>query len=186
MQKENTFYDNHTRTHGQRDVPGPAVTLVGTELSVGDSVPDFTVAAANDLADVTFADLSENHTKAVLFILVPSIDTSVCSLETGKFDRHVASLPKDKIKVVTVSADTPFAQKRWADKEGVANLELLSDFKDRAFADAFGVRMKEMGMLARSIYLADKNGVIQYVQVVPEMASEPDYDAALSAARAIL
>lgn len=161
---------------------GAKVTLVGKELAVGDQAPDFTLAAT-DLAPTTFADLSDNHQKAVLIIMVPSIDTSVCSLETGKFNKHVASLPVGKIKVVTVSADTPFAQKRWAREEGVDNIQMLSDHKDRAFADAFGVRIKELGLLARAIYLVDKNGVVRYIQTVPEVATEPDYDAVLKAAR---
>ncbi len=164
---------------------GAKVTLVGQELVVGDHAPDFTLAAT-DLAPTTFAELSDNHQKAVLIIMVPSIDTSVCSLETGKFNKHVASLPADKIKVVTVSADTPFAQKRWAKEEGVDNIQMLSDHKDRAFADAFGVRIKELGLLARAIYLVDKDGVIRYIQTVPEVALEPDYDAVMAAARDLI
>lgn len=164
---------------------GEPVTLLGTELRVGDRIPAFTVAAI-DLQPTTFADLSDNNHKAVLFILVPSIDTSVCSLETAKFNTHIASLPADKIKVVTVSADTPFAQKRWASQEKVDNLQMLSDHKDRAFADAFGVRIKELGLLARAIYLVDKDGIVRYVQTVHEVATEPDYEAVLNAARALV
>ena len=119
-------------------------------------------------------------------ILVPSIDTSVCALETNKFDKQVASLPKDKIGVVTISADTPFAQKRWANEEHVGNIRLLSDHKERSFADAYGVRIKELGMLSRSIYLVDKDGIVRYVQNVGEVASEPDYDAVLQAAREVI
>ena len=112
---------------------GGPMTLVGPELKVGDHVPDFHVQTADTLETVGWNELSENGTKAVLMILVPSIDTSVCSLETGKFNRHVASLPADKIKTVTVSADTPFAQTRWAKEEGVNNIQMLSDHKDRMF-----------------------------------------------------
>ncbi len=164
---------------------GNPVTLVGTELKVGDRIPDFTLAAT-DLQPATFDDLSEHNQKAVLFILVPSIDTSVCSLETGKFNKHVAALPQGKIKVVTVSADTPFAQKRWAAQEKVDNIQMLSDHKERAFADAFGVRIKELGLLARAIYLVDKGGIVRYIQTVPEVATEPDYDSVLNAARALV
>ena len=164
---------------------GTPMTLVGRELKVGDAAPDFRLAAS-DLSATTWADLSDGGTKAVLVIMVPSIDTSVCSLETGKFNRHVASLPQDKIKVVTVSADTPFAQKRWATEEHIDNIQMLSDHKDRSFADAFGVRIKELGLLTRAIYLIDKGGVIRYIQTVPEVASEPDYDAVMQAARALV
>ena len=164
---------------------GTPMTLVGKELKVGDHAPDFQLQAAADLSAVTWADLSEGGTKAVLMILVPSIDTSVCALETSKFNKQVASLPQDKITVVTVSADTPFAQKRWAGQEHVDNIRMLSDHKERSFADAYGVRIKELGMLARSIYLVDKTGIVRYVQNVGEVASEPDYDAVMEAAREV-
>ena len=162
---------------------GSPMTLVGHELKVGDPIPPFTVQTADKLEMVDWDTLSENRTKAVLMILVPSIDTSVCSLETGKFNRHVAGLPEGKIKTVAISADTPFAQARWAKDEGVTNIQMLSDHKDRMFGEAFGVQIKEMGLLARAIYLVDKDGIIRYIQTVPEVASEPDYDEVLSAAR---
>lgn len=162
---------------------GGPMTLVGQELKVGDQVPDFQLQAAENLADTNWKSLSENGTKAVLMVLVPSIDTSVCALETSKFNRHVAGLPVDKIKVVTISADTPFAQTRWAKEEKVANIAFLSDHKDRTFGEAFGVQIKEMGMLARAIYLIDKGGVVRYIQTVKEVAAEPDYEAVMAAAR---
>ena len=162
---------------------GSPMTLVGHQLKVGDPIPEFQVQTADKLETVDWSTLSENHTKAVLMILVPSIDTSVCSLETGKFNRHVASLPTDKIKTVAISADTPFAQARWAKDEGVTNIQMLSDHKDRMFGEAFGVQIKEMGLLARAIYLVDKDGIVRYIQTVPEVASEPDYDEVLAAAR---
>jgi thiol peroxidase len=164
---------------------GGPMTLVGPELKVGDKVPDFQVQTADKLETVGWNEVSEGGTKAVLMILVPSIDTSVCSLETGKFNRHVANLPTDKIKVVTISVDTPFAQARWAKQEGVDNIQMLSDHKDRTVGVAFGAQVKEMGMLSRSIYLADKDGIVRYVQTVPEIASEPDYDAVMAAARQV-
>lgn len=164
---------------------GGPMTLVGKELKVGDNVPEFQVQTAGTLQTVGWDELSENGTKAVLMILVPSIDTSVCSLETGKFNRHVANLPADKIKVVTISTDTPFAQDRWAKAEGINNIQMLSDHKDRTVGVAFGAQVKEMGMLSRSIYLADKDGIVRYVQTVPEIATEPDYDAVLAAARQV-
>jgi len=165
---------------------GGPMTLVGQELKVGDRVPDFQVQTADKLETVGWNELSDNGTKAVLMILVPSIDTSVCSLETGKFDRHVANLPADKITVVAISADTPFAQARWAKEEGVSNLQMLSDHKDRTVGEAFGAQVKELGLLSRSIYLVDKDGIVRYVQTVPEIASEPDYDAVLAAAREVV
>ncbi len=164
---------------------GTRMTLVGPELNVGDTAPDFRLAAS-DLSPVTWNDLSSGGTKGVLLILVPSIDTSVCSLETSKFNRHAANLPKDKIKVAAVSADTPFAQKRWAAEERITNLQMLSDHKERSFADAYGVRIKELGLLTRAVYLLDKDRAVRYIETVPEVASEPDYDAALKAARELV
>jgi thiol peroxidase len=164
---------------------GNPVTLVGPELHVGDHAPDFQLMTT-DLKPVNFSELSDGGRRAVLMILIPSIDTSVCALETGKFNRHLGSLSADKIKAVTISADTPFAQRRWAVQEGVNNLQMLSDHKDRAFADAYGVYIKELGLLTRAIYLVDKDGIIRYIQTLPEVAMEPDYDAVLRAARELI
>ena len=119
-------------------------------------------------------------------VLVPSIDTHICSLETGKFNRHIASLPTDKMKIVAISADTPFAQTRWAKEENIDNIEMLSDHKGRMFGEAFGVQVKETGLLARAIYLVDKEGIVRYIQTVPEIVSEPDYDEALAAVRKLV
>lgn len=173
-----------TERPGAITFKGAPMTLVGQELKVGDTAPDFALMTGG-LQTLTWKDLSEGGTRAVLMILVPSIDTSVCSLETSKFNKHVASLPPDKIKVITVSTDTPFAQKRWADQEKVDNLQMLSDHKDKSFADAFGVKIKELGLLTRAIYLLDKNRTVRYIQTVSEVASEPDYDAVMRAARAL-
>ena len=165
---------------------GGPMTLVGRELKVGDHVPDFEVQTADKRETVGWNELSEGGTKAVLMIFVPSIDTSVCSLETGKFDRHVANLPADQVKTVTISTDTTFAQTRWARAEKIGNIQMLSDHKDRTVGPAFGALVKELGMLSRSIYLADKDGIVRYVQTVPEIASEPDYDAVLAAVRKVV
>lgn len=170
---------------GQITFKGNPMTLIGPELTPGDKAPDFHLVDS-DLGMVTWDDLSANGTRAVLMIMIPSIDTSVCSLETGKFNRHVAAFPPDKLKVVAISADTPFAQKRWAIKEQVNNLQLLSDHKSKELANSFGVHMKELGLLARAIYLIDKERTIRYVQTVSEVATEPDYDAVLKATREIV
>jgi thiol peroxidase len=177
--------DTRQERTGQVTFKGKPITLIGPELKPGDPAPDFELMDA-DLAPVTWDDVSGHGTRSVLMIMIPSIDTSVCSLETGKFNRHVASLPTDKIKAVVISADTTFAQKRWASKEGITNLQMLSDHKLRDLANAFGVHMKELGLLARAIYLIDRNRTIRYIQMVPEVASEPDYDAVMAAARELV
>jgi len=177
---------NKSERPGLITFKGAPLTLVGSELKVGDPIPDFHVQTAETLDVSDWETLSENKTKAVLMILVPSIDTHVCALETAKFNRRIAALPADKLKTVAVSADTPFAQKRWAKEEGISNIEMLSDHKDRMFGEAFGVQVKETGLLARAIYLVDKDGVIRYIQTVPEIVMEPDYDAVLAAARELV
>jgi len=167
-----------TERPGAVTFKGGPMTLVGNELKVGDKIPDFLLQAAGTLTPTDWETL--------LMVMAPSIDTSVCAMETGKFNRHVASLPVDKIKVVSISADTPFAQSRWAKEEKVDHIQFLSDHKDRTFGPAFGVQIKEIGMLARAIYLIDKDGIVRYIQTVKEVAAEPNYDAVMSAARELV
>ena len=161
---------------------GAPVTLQGTAVKTGDKAPDFRLAAA-DLSSVTRDDVVDHGKRAALLIVVPSLDTGVCSIETAKFSKLVAELPAEKIKTYAVSMDLPFAQKRWCVAETVGNIEMLSDFRDHSFGTAFGVRMKEKGLLARSIFIISADGTVRYVQVVPDGTHEPDYDAALAAAR---
>lgn len=158
------------------------VTLQGVAVKAGDRAPDFRLAAA-DLSTVTLADVIDRGKRAALLIVVPSLDTGVCSIETSKFSKLVDALPADRLKTYAVSMDLPFAQKRWCVAESVANIELLSDFRDHSFGFAYGVRMKEKGLLARSIFIISPEGTVRYVQVVPDGTHEPDYDAALAAAR---
>ena len=164
---------------------GTPMTLVGPEIKPGDKAPDFALTA-NDLSTVTLSDALAGYTRAALLIVVPSIDTSVCSLETIKFNRHVTELPADKIAAYTVSEDLPFAQKRWCVAEKVTNLHLLSDYKGHAFGPAYGVLIRELGLLARAVFLVDRTGVVRTARIVPEVALEPDYVEVLSAARATI
>jgi thiol peroxidase len=162
---------------------GAPITLVGPALKTGDKAPDFRLAAA-DLSTVTLDDVIDHGKRAALLIVVPSLDTGVCSIETAKFSKLVAELPAERLKTYAVSMDLPFAQKRWCVAETVSNIEMLSDYREHSFGSAFGVRMKERGLLARSIFIIASDGTIRYVQVVPDGTHEPDYDAALTAARA--
>jgi len=161
---------------------GNPMTLVGQALKTGDRAPDFHLVG-NDLSEVTLKDALAGGSRAALLIVVPSIDTSVCSLETAKFNKQVRELPEGKVATFTISEDLPFAQKRWSEAEQVKSLQLLSDYKDHSFGKAYGVWIKELGLLARSIFIVDKNGIIQFTQIVPEIAQEPDYDQVLAAAR---
>lgn len=159
---------------------GGPLTLMGSAPVLGSAAPDFT-ALANDLSPVT---LSSMKGKVVILTSVPSLDTPVCDLETRRFNEEAGKLPG--VKVVTLSMDLPFAQKRWCGAAGVTNVQTLSDHRDASFGYAYGMLIKELRLLARSVIVVDKQGVIRYIQVVPEVTHEPDYAAALEAARKVM
>lgn len=159
---------------------GTEMTLTGNEVKVGDKAPDFTVMD-NGLSAKKLTDYDAD---AIVILSVPSIDTSVCDTEVRKFNEQAANLPAN-VKVLTISVDLPFAQARWCGAAGIDNVETLSDYKDKSFSDAFGVMIKELGLLARSIFIVDKTGVIRYIQLVKEVADEPDYDEVLAAVKSI-
>ncbi len=164
---------------------GGPMTLVGPALHPGDTAPHFSLTAG-DMSTVTLNDAIGHGTRAALLIVVPSIDTSVCALETVRFNREVESIPSDKLGVYTVSVDLPFAQSRWSKAENVTSVQLLSDFKDHHFGPDWGVLIKELGLLARSVFLVDKGGIIRYVEIVPEIAQEPDYEKVLAHAKELI
>jgi thiol peroxidase len=166
---------------------GSPMTLVGPELLVGSAAPDFSLVPATDpVATVTLNDALKQYTRAALLIVVPSIDTSVCALETVRFNREVANIPTDKLGVYTISVDLPYAQKRWCATENVSSLELLSDYKTHQFGPDYGVLIKELALYARSIFLVDKAGMVRYAEIVTEVAREPNYEKVLAAASAII
>lgn len=163
---------------------GNPVTLAGPDLNVGDRAPDFTLAAA-DLSARTLADVTENGTVNALLIVVPSLDTGVCSIESAKFNARLSELPPD-VKAYVVSRDLPFAQSRWAKEQGgEVKLEMLSDFREHSFGPAYGVLIKENGLLARTVFIVGKDGTLKYKQQVPDIHNEPDYDAAIAAAKSL-
>lgn len=158
---------------------GKAVTLVGSAVGVGDAAPGFT-AVGTDLGERT---LAEFRGRTVILCTVPSLDTTVCDLETRNFNEKVGALPQG-IVVLTVSMDLPFAQKRWCGAHDTSRVVTLSDSKLREVGERYGLLMKESGLLARAVLVIDSGGVVRYQQIVPEVASEPDYDKALAAAKA--
>ncbi len=160
---------------------GNPMTLIGPELKVGDPAPDFTVVDTG-LAPVTLASYKG---KVKIISAVPSLDTPVCDMETRRFNQEAANLP-EKAVVLTVSLDLPFAQKRWCGAAGIDRVVTLSDYQDRSFAQAYGVLIKELKLLSRSIFIVDAADTIRYIQHVPEVTQEPDYAAVLAAARALL
>lgn len=160
---------------------GNPVTLVGPELKVGDAAPNFSVVD-NALGQVTLANYDG---KVKIVSAVPSLDTPVCDTETRRFNQAAASLPGEVV-VLTISADLPFAQKRWCAAAGIDKVVTLSDYRDRSFSLAYGVLIEELKLLSRSIFVIDQKNVIRYIQHVPEVTQEPDYDAVISAAKQLL
>ena len=157
---------------------GNPLTLLGNELKVGDPVPDVEVLD-NDLNPVK---LSSFKGRICIISAVPSLDTPTCDMETRRFNETAGQLGADVV-ILTVSTDLPFAQKRWCGAAGVDKVVTLSDHREAAFGSAFGVLIKELRLLARSIFVVDRNGVIQYIQHVRELSEEPDYDAVIEAAK---
>ncbi len=157
---------------------GNPMTLLGPDIKVGDTVPDFRVVD-NDLQPLTLADLKG---KAALISVVPSLDTPVCDTMTRKFNEEATKLPAG-MAVFTVSLDLPFAQKRWCGNAGIDRVKTLSDYQDRAFGLNWGLLIKELKLLARAVYVVDKAGKVVYREIVKEVTAEPDYAAALAAAK---
>jgi thioredoxin-dependent peroxiredoxin len=156
---------------------GNPITLPANEVKVGDKAPDFTVLA-NDLSPVT---LESSKGQVRLIISVPSIDTGVCDAEVRRFNQEAASL--DNVKVITVSNDLPFAQKRWCGAAGIENVQTVSDHRDLSFGEAYGVAIKELRLLTRAVFVVDSSDTVTYVEYVPEATDHPNYEAAIEAAK---
>ena len=160
---------------------GNPMTLVGPELKVRDDAPDVEVVD-NDLQPVR---LSTYKGKVAIVAAVASLDTGTCDVETRRFNQEVGKLGDDVV-VLTISMDLPFAQKRWCGAAGVETVKTFSDHRSAAFGEAWGVLMKELRLLARAVFVVDREGDIRYVELLGEVGDEPDYDAALKAAKELL
>jgi thiol peroxidase len=174
--------DNVQERTGVVTFKGQPMTLLGPELRVGNPAPEFALTAA-DLSTVTRDILLDEGQRAALLIVVPSLDTSVCSLESQKFNQRLSEVPSS-VRATVVSMDLPFAQGRWCAAQGDVKLEMLSDYRSHTFGINYGLLIEELGLLARAIVVIGKDATISYVQIVPEVAAEPDYDRALKAAAA--
>lgn len=155
---------------------GNPLTLLGRELKVGDNAPDVEVVS-QDLKSVKLPALNG---KVVVISTVPSLDTEVCHMETVRFNVEAKKVTSD-IKFVTISMDLPFAQKRWCEETATKNVQVLSDYKEANFGLAYGVLIKELRLLARTIFIVNRQGKISYIQYVKETSEEPDYDDVLEA-----
>ncbi|AYX90095.1 thiol peroxidase [Staphylococcus cohnii] len=154
------------------------VTLYGSQVKKGEYAPDFTVLD-NDLNEV---NLETYDGQKKLISVVPSIDTGVCDQQTRKFNEEAA---KEDGVVLTISADLPFAQKRWCASNGLENVITLSDHRNLSFGKTYGVVMEELRLLARSVFVLDKNNKVVYTEIVSEGTNFPDFDAALEAYRSL-
>lgn len=159
---------------------GNFFTLLGPELKPGDKAPDFTVVD-REMKEVHLSDFSG---KVKLLLSVPSLDTSVCSEETTRFNNEVPQLPEN-VAVVTISVDLPTAQARWCATSGVDRVTVLSDHRDLSFGLNYGTAIKELRLLSRAVFVVDANDVIRYVEYIPVIGQHPDYDAALAAVREV-
>ncbi len=155
---------------------GNPLTLTGEALALGQKAPDFKLLS-NDLSQVTLADFKG---KIKLIAAVPSLDTPVCDTEIKRFNDEAAKISKDVV-IIFVSMDLPFAQKRFCGEFNIKKVKTLSDHREASFGLGYGVLIKELRLLARSIFILDKNDVVSYAQLVKELSSPPDYDAALAA-----
>lgn len=155
------------------------VTLIGNSKNVNDNFPTGITLLATDLSPVKI----EDTTGVKIVTTVPSLDTPVCDAQVRKFNEKGAELG---VNIFAVSADLPFAQARWCGAAGIKNLKTLSDHRSMALADALGLHIKELRLFARSVMVVDANGKIIYMQIVPEVTDEPDYDSAIAALKKVL
>ena len=169
-----------TKRQGAVTFKGGPVDLAGPELKAGAKAPDF-----KTLKGLDFVSLADTGAKARLFSVVPSLDTPVCSTQTKRFEDGIKGLG-DKVACYTVSLDLPFAQKRFCSTEGVSTMQTLSDVHNHSFGQNWGVLLEglPLPLLTRAVFVVDKSGTVTYAQYVPEVTSEPDYDAALAALQA--
>ncbi|WP_240419043.1 thiol peroxidase [Paenibacillus periandrae] len=166
---------------GVATLKGNPITLVGNEVKVGDKAPDFTVNK-NLLEQATLADYAG---KVKLISVVPSLDTGVCDAQTRRFNEEAAKLG-DNVVVLTISVDLPFAQARWCGAAGIDKVITLSDYKNHSFGTAYGVLIKEIHLLMRSIFVLDANDNVQYVEYLGEMTEHPNYENAIEAVKKLV
>ena len=155
------------------------VTLVGSEIKVGDKAPDFTLQTI-DMGDLR---LSESSSKVRVLSVVTSLDTKVCDIQTQWFEQEAREYKN--VVIYTISMDLPFAQARYCGANNITNLKTLSDHRDASFGTSYGVLIKEQRLLSRAVFIVDKDDIVRYVEYVKEVGTPPDYDKALEALKKI-
>ena len=153
---------------------GNPLTLLGNEIKVGDIAPDFTAVGAG-LIPVKLSDFAG---KTIIIAAYPSVDTSVCAAQNRRFNAELNQL--NDVVVLSVSCDLPFAQSRFCAAEGLENIKTISDHKDLDFGEKYGFVIKELRLLARGTVVIDKSGVLRYIEYVPEVTNETDYESAIA------
>ena len=159
---------------------GKMMTLSGHEIKVGQKAPNFKLLAI----DSTNVELSQSKGKVRLLSIVLSLDTNVCDLQTQRFEEEAAKF-KDVI-IYTISMDLPFAQARYCGAHDVKNLKTLSDHREASFGQAYGVLIEELRLLSRAIFIIDRDGIVRYVEYVPEVTRHPDYNKAIEALKNVV
>lgn len=157
---------------------GNPKTLIGPEIKVSQKAPAFTLTA-NDLSPKTLSDFSG---KIKVLNIVPSLDTGVCEAATRWFNQNVTALGEDVV-VLTVSMDLPFAQKRWCGATGVENVVTLSDYQTAKFGEDYGFLIEGLRLLTRGVVVLDKEDMVTYVEYVPEVTTQVNFDAAVEAVK---
>ena len=160
---------------------GNHVTLMGPELKVGDRAPGFTVLDR----ELKERGLEDFRGKIKLISVTPSLDTPVCEVQTRRFNEEMDRLPAE-VAALNISVDLPFAIKRFCALEGIDHVQAYSDHRDTSFGMAYGVLMKETRLLARSVFVIDRDDIIRYMEIVPDTSHHPDYDRALDAVNQLL
>ena len=156
-------------------IHGNPLTLIGPDLKVGDKAPGFTVID-NDLKEVSLKDFGG---KIKVISVTPSLDTPVCDIQARRFNQEAANFSAE-VAVLNISMDLPFAIARFCNAAGIDRVKTLSDHRDASFGNAYGVLIKELRLLARSIFIIDKDDIIRHKEVVPEVSDHPDYDYAVN------
>jgi thiol peroxidase len=160
---------------------GNPLTLSGNQVKAGDRAPDFAVLDT----EMNAKGLSDYKGKVKVISVTPSLDTPVCDIQIHWFENDASNMSKE-VEILNISADLPFAIKRFCAAGGIDRVVVLSDHKSVSFGEAYGVLIKELRLLARSIFIIDRDDVIRYVQLVNEQTNEPDYDDAIKALKSIV
>lgn len=161
---------------------GREMILIGNELKIGDIAPDFKVVS-NDMTPMKFYRTYKG--KVVLISSLPSLDTPVCDIETRRFNEEAKKL-SDDIEIIAISMDLPFAQKRWCGQSGITRIKTYSDYLKADFGKSYGVLIKDLRLLARAIFIVDREQKIRYIQLVKEISNEPDYNDAINALKLVI